>query len=817
MSDGGGGYTITKTGAGTLALTAVGSFGGLTVNQGTVAVTHSLTAGGNPLGSQTVTLAGGTLALLLRPGNSSPLGATGYNTDVVYALGESGPGIGAGTTGGFDGNGSTNNALYEAGVPGSASGGLPVSGMFTSNSNSAVNFALQPYTASNSLRLNGSLTSGTLTLSTPTKLNSLNILSGSGGGASNYNFTLNFTDGSSTTVSNYSSPNWFNVSPYAINALGRITLGTATTAKRSDPTAVAGGNPRLYEQDYSFPAADQVKLLSSVTFNLTNGVVNTSPWLNIMAISGSSVGANQTLGNAINVTADSTIDAENAAVNSFGNLSIGTNTLTLTDAVDPAAAYDVTVGTTALSGNPTLNVSSAGTLTLGGINDGGTARTVNLTGAGTVVLGSSAITLTSGTTFNVAAGTLQSNDPNALGSIATGNVAAGAIFSLGASQTIGALNDSGTVVVGGASVVLNGNTLTVGGTNSLNSTFSGVISDGSAPGSLIKAGSGTLTLAGASTFSGGTTLTAGTLLVSNASGGIATGSGLVMLNGGTLASGAAGTIGGAVAAGSGAHNIAPGGIDSIGTLNLGSTLTLNNNSTLHFDLNGTNDDLLAITGAVSISSGMPTITFDSVSGLVAGDTYTLATFATSSLSFSSFNYTNVPTGFKVQVNPTDLLLVTGACVGQLEQQQRRQLFSGRQLGFRRRAQWRGLDRHVRRRQSSRHGQRRQRNGERRHDQYGWRAGFRSVQHRLYLGRRRRQHHAQQWRRLKRSNLCRHGFTCECAGRNACHQRQPGAGRHLTEQHIQHCFQLCADRISPRHWRERRSAKLDQDRRRDVDD
>ncbi len=72
---------------------------------------------------------------------------------------------------------------------------------------------------------------------------------------------------------------------------GRVQLGGTF-----DPTAVANGNPRLYEQDYNVPAADQVKLLSSVTFNLTNGVAGTSPWLNIMAISGSSVGANQTLG-----------------------------------------------------------------------------------------------------------------------------------------------------------------------------------------------------------------------------------------------------------------------------------------------------------------------------------------------------------------------------------------------------------------------------------------------------------------------------------------------------------------------------------------
>ena len=64
--------------------------------------------------------------------------------------------------------------------------------------------------------------------------------------------------------------------------------------------------------------------------------------------------------------------------------------------------------------------------------------------------------------------------------------------------------------------MLNGNTLTVGSANNLNSTFSGVIADGSASGSLIKGGTGNFTLAGNNTYSGGTTLSAGTLTATTA-------------------------------------------------------------------------------------------------------------------------------------------------------------------------------------------------------------------------------------------------------------------------------------------------------------
>src|SRR5207244_10868492 len=75
------------------------------------------------------------------------------------------------------------------------------------------------------------------------------------------------------------------------------------------------------------------------------------------------------------------------------------------------------------------------------------------------------------------------------------------------SETINGLSGAGIVdtVAGGTP------TLTVGNNNAT-STFSGVIKNTAGTLSLVKTGSGALTLSGANTYSGGTSLNAGTLV-----------------------------------------------------------------------------------------------------------------------------------------------------------------------------------------------------------------------------------------------------------------------------------------------------------------
>jgi autotransporter-associated beta strand protein len=229
--------------------------------------------------------------------------------------------------------------------------------------------------------------------------------------------------------------------------------------------------------------------------------------------------------NAITLTADSTIDVTGASNGGCtGLLTIGNNRLSVTGGgVALNTAYSLTLGSfngVSLTGNPTFDVanngSGAGTLILGALGDGGVPRTITKTDAGALTLAAPASSMNAGDTVIISGGTLNSNNATALGTLTTVNVAAGATFSLGASQTVAALGDAGTVVLDGATVLLNGNTLTVGSGNNLSSTFSGVIADGTGgSGSLVKAGTGTFTFNGSDAYSGTTTISAGTLILGN--------------------------------------------------------------------------------------------------------------------------------------------------------------------------------------------------------------------------------------------------------------------------------------------------------------
>jgi autotransporter-associated beta strand protein len=91
---------------------------------------------------------------------------------------------------------------------------------------------------------------------------------------------------------------------------------------------------------------------------------------------------------------------------------------------------------------------------------------------------------------------------------------AGGIFDISGltsgGMTAGSIEGAGTYDLGSKS-------LTVGG-NNLSTEVSGIVADGgfNSGGSLVKVGTGTLTLSGADTYTGGTTLKAGTIVVNNA-------------------------------------------------------------------------------------------------------------------------------------------------------------------------------------------------------------------------------------------------------------------------------------------------------------
>ena len=279
----------------------------------------------------------------------------------------------------------------------------------------------------------------------------------------------------------------------------------------------------------------------------------------------------------------------------------------------PAAAtsYSLTFTQANLTGADTVNVannsSGPGALTLGPVSDGGVPATLNLNpaGSGTVSL-TAAGTITNGTVVNVDGGPLNLSAAGALGSLAAVTVATGASVVLGANETLGSL-------AGVGSVTLNGNTLTDGSTNGLSSTFAGAISDGSAPGSLVAAGSGTLTLTGMNTYTGPTTVSAGSLIIGST--GSLSATSTVSVDAGALLGGS-GTVGNLINSGI----VNPGVTGAPAALNASGTVTLGPGALVLDLANQTSYDSLVDTGSINITGTTLSL---NVGTIATGDTYTI--------------------------------------------------------------------------------------------------------------------------------------------------------------------------------------------------
>ena len=229
-----------------------------------------------------------------------------------------------------------------------------------------------------------------------------------------------------------------------------------------------------------------------------------------------------------------------------------------------------------------------------------------------------------GTTLVQANATLATGTANAL-SANSDHVIDGTLSLSGGSATVNSLSGSG-------SVDLAARTLTI---NSGGTTFGGSISG--AGGTLVKAGTGTLTLTGANTYTGTTTITGGRLNVNNSIAG-----GALVQTGGTL--GGTGSIGGAVTVQSGG-TLSPG--TSPGQLTLLSGLTLESGSTLEMEFDGTTTglfDQIDVQGLFA-AGGTLQLTIDEGYTPALGDSFTLFNGTTPGFNSGSFLLsTNLPEG-----------------------------------------------------------------------------------------------------------------------------------------------------------------------------
>lgn len=229
------------------------------------------------------------------------------------------------------------------------------------------------------------------------------------------------------------------------------------------------------------------------------------------------------------------------------------------------------------------------TLTVGGSDLSNLGFSGELRGSGSLVkAGSNTLSLGGANTYSgtttVLGGTLSAIGSSAFSDTARLTIGTGATVRISSgTEIIGSL-------AGAGSLVLNRNTLDLGGDDS-SSVFSGSITNFSVNriGSLIKSGAGTFELSGTSSYTGTTSVNAGTLLVSGSLGASAV----------TVASGAMLTGGGAIA---GAVTIASGGTLSgsyQGGLTTGA-LTLSDGSTTNVTLDTPNaaDSIFYVNGAL---------------------------------------------------------------------------------------------------------------------------------------------------------------------------------------------------------------------------
>jgi hypothetical protein len=184
------------------------------------------------------------------------------------------------------------NTWYEQGSnPSAPSTGLPSGTVVTSASNSNIRYQMPDFNSGNDALLldgsnTGNVSTGTLTFAFPLGPGPLSFSfltsTGNAGSGTTLTLTLNLVGGGTFAVTpTITSPDWFNSTPVAINANGRVSLGGYNN--------VNAGNPRLYDETVAtgYTGAQGISGISiSAAFNNTSG--NTA----IFAVSGSIDGTN---------------------------------------------------------------------------------------------------------------------------------------------------------------------------------------------------------------------------------------------------------------------------------------------------------------------------------------------------------------------------------------------------------------------------------------------------------------------------------------------------------------------------------------------
>jgi|GEM_PF-1086470 len=623
-----GSGSVTKTGSGTATLSVANSYsGGTTVTAGTLTLGNA-----SALSSGTVMLNGGTLkagggyaltnsivlssaSFLDMAGNNTTLNGN-LSGSAALTLNNSGApatltlsGNNSGYSGTITFNSGTNASDFQSANAGSASAAWVFNNqpVRINVGNNAINFG--------SIAGNGGFVNNTANTTSTVSV---------GGANTSTTFSGTFSDNGTGKL--------------ALLKTGAGILGLTGSSTYSGGTTINGGaigvagangsNTNLGSGSVTVNAGGILRVGYSVTSNQ-----NVSTTANVITLAGGTIfadDANQHLSGAITVSASGgTLGSTyNSGNNSAGEkdkglaldgVVSGSGPLTIQQSrFNAGNNYDTAFVAFSNTGN-----TYSGTLT---INENTTAS------EGGVYLG------VNGTT------TLQ-NATVATSSIPGGNLKFGTspvVFKTGlGSATIGAISGNGPLVLTGYDQVnhaygTDAIALTVGGNNA-STTYSGVISG---VGSLIKTGTGTLTLSGTSTYTGATTISGGRLNVTGA----LSGSGALTVNSGGALAGTGSVARTTTVASGGAIDPGNGGAGTAGTLTLSGGLTLNTGAVLKLDLAGTaTSDKIAVSGAFS-ATGTTTINLTALGSFAGSGTYPLLTGA-SGISASNFVLGTTPSGY----------------------------------------------------------------------------------------------------------------------------------------------------------------------------
>jgi hypothetical protein len=231
--------------------------------------------------------AGGHAAIFAVSGSTgdtfTPIAVTGYNEDMIvesniYPSVVSTP-LNATTASMGDGTGNTAETLYEQGYnPSSLSSGLPAPGStITSASDSTVLYTLaSSYTNNNAVLIDGT-NAATITPTDPTNYSSLSFLTVSANGPTLIDYIVAFKDGTSQN-GQFVAPDWYNNTPYAFIANGRVTVGSGAFS------SVDSGNPRLYSAQILL--ANNLSPVTSIQLSADSSGTGPSAHAVIFAVSG---------------------------------------------------------------------------------------------------------------------------------------------------------------------------------------------------------------------------------------------------------------------------------------------------------------------------------------------------------------------------------------------------------------------------------------------------------------------------------------------------------------------------------------------------